>query len=293
MSNETIWVVESKPSDVEILNQGRLEGIGIVFGIGLIAFIGFIVRGLFIYFLKYEAPKDRPINSLMFFDQVRHKITLCIIIQWRAQIWRSINTGSWEIKSRYLQKIFLFQVIQMSSMSVVSVMTMVSIFNQTPMVSIFPQNTCYIFWATTQIYGWNMVTSSIGRAIYRLLCFHNLFKRNINTKKMVRQILLVQLIIAVSMISVKAFGYSKFGWEKATHYQFCSDMGPDQIQTLHEYNNEDFSSVLNYKTFKFTPILIAQTLVLAELFIYFWLIYHLWKHDKESFEDKIITRHTR
>lgn len=81
MSNETIWVVESKPSDVEILNQGRLEGIGIVFGIGLIAFIGFIVRGLFIYFLKYEAPKDRPINSLMFFDQVRHKITLCIIIQ--------------------------------------------------------------------------------------------------------------------------------------------------------------------------------------------------------------------
>ena len=71
MSNETISVVESKPLDVEVYNQGRLEGIGIASGIGLIAFIGFVARGLFIYYLKYEAPKDRPINSLMFYDQVR------------------------------------------------------------------------------------------------------------------------------------------------------------------------------------------------------------------------------
>ena len=71
MNNETISVVESKPLDVEVYNQGRLEGIGIASGIGLIAFIGFVARGLFIYYLKYEAPKDRPINSLMFYDQVR------------------------------------------------------------------------------------------------------------------------------------------------------------------------------------------------------------------------------
>ena len=70
MNNETIGVVESEPSDVEILNQGILEGIGIALGIGLIAFVGFITRVLIIYYLKYEAPKDRPINSLMFHDQV-------------------------------------------------------------------------------------------------------------------------------------------------------------------------------------------------------------------------------
>ena len=72
MINETICVVESESSDVEILNIGILEGMGIALGIGLIAFVGFIARGLFIYYLKYEAPKDRPINSLMFDDQVRH-----------------------------------------------------------------------------------------------------------------------------------------------------------------------------------------------------------------------------
>ena len=76
MINETICVVESESSDVEILNIGILEGMGIALGIGLIAFVGFIARGLFIYYLKYEAPKDRPINSLMFDDQVRYHSTL-------------------------------------------------------------------------------------------------------------------------------------------------------------------------------------------------------------------------
>ena len=45
MINETICVVESKLSDVEILNIGILEGTWIAVGIGLIAFVGFIARG--------------------------------------------------------------------------------------------------------------------------------------------------------------------------------------------------------------------------------------------------------
>ena len=71
MDNETICIVESEPSDVKILNIGILKGTGIAVGIGLIAFVGFVAKGLFIYYLKYEAPKDRPINRLMFHDQVR------------------------------------------------------------------------------------------------------------------------------------------------------------------------------------------------------------------------------
>ena len=77
MINETICVKESEPSEVEILDLERWEGIGIALGIGLIAFTGFLVRGLFIYYLKYEAPKDRPINSLMFHEQVRFHIDYC------------------------------------------------------------------------------------------------------------------------------------------------------------------------------------------------------------------------
>ena len=177
-------------------------------------------------------------------------------------------------------------------MSVVSAMTTVPIATQTPMASIFPQNACFVFWTATEIYSWNMVTSSIGMAIYRLLCFHFLFKRNLNTVKMFRIILLIQVIVSVSMISTIAVGYNTFGWEKAIHYQHCSDMGSDQVQTVHNYNNKDFDDKL-YKTLRLVSPMTAQTLVFAELCIYFWIIYHLWKHDKKNFEDKIITNHMR
>ena len=171
-------------------------------------------------------------------------------------------------------------------------MTTVSIATQTSISTIFPQNACYVFWSTIQIYTWNMVTSGIGMAIYRLLCFRFLFKRNLNTKKMVRYVLFTQVAVSVTMISVRAFGYEEFGWEKAIHYQFCNDMGSKQVQVLHDYNNEDFNNAL-YKTLRFAPVMIGQTLVLAEMLIYLWIIYHLWKHDKENFEDKVITEHMR
>ena len=74
MINETICVVESELTYIRTLRTGRYEGISIALGIGLIALIGFIVRGLFIYYLKFEAPKERPINFLMLNDQVRNHL---------------------------------------------------------------------------------------------------------------------------------------------------------------------------------------------------------------------------
>ena len=71
MYNETICIVESQPSKDKIFEVGELQGGEISLGLGIVAGIGFIVRGLFIYFLKYAAPKERPINSLMLHDQVR------------------------------------------------------------------------------------------------------------------------------------------------------------------------------------------------------------------------------
>ena len=177
-------------------------------------------------------------------------------------------------------------------MSVVSVMTTVPIATQTSMANIFPKNACHVFWSATQIYAWNMVTSSLGMAIYRLLCFHFLFKRELNTKKMVRNILIAQLVVSGSLMSSKAVGHRMFGWEKAIHHQFCSDMGSEQVEALHDYNIKDFNSTL-YETLRFAPVVIGQTLVLVELLIYFWIIYHLWKHDKKNCEENIITKHMR
>ena len=182
--------------------------------------------------------------------------------------------------------------IQISSQTVVSAMTTVPIATQTPMVSIFPQNACHVFLTVIQIHNWNLITSGVGMAIYRLLCFHFLFKRNLNTKKMVRTILIAQWIVSISMISCNSYCLSKFGWEKSIHYQDCMDMGWEQVHTLHDYNNQDFNSLM-YKTLRFAPIMAVQTLILAELFIYIWILYHMWKHDREKFRDKIITNHMR
>ena len=72
MPNSTISVVAVEHSHVDVLHTGIWSVVGLVIGLGMIAIVGFIARGLFIYFLTYEAPKDRPINTLMFEEQVRN-----------------------------------------------------------------------------------------------------------------------------------------------------------------------------------------------------------------------------
>ena len=72
MLNDTICLLNVKPSSLDVLNIDSWQAISLTIGIGFIAIIGLIARGLFIYFLTYEAPKDRPINVLMFEEQVRN-----------------------------------------------------------------------------------------------------------------------------------------------------------------------------------------------------------------------------
>ena len=69
-TNDTIQVVESELSKVQITKIGMLEGICLATAIGVVAFIGLAIRGLFIFYIKYRAPKQRPINKLMLDDQV-------------------------------------------------------------------------------------------------------------------------------------------------------------------------------------------------------------------------------
>ena len=69
--NDTICVLGSEPSGIAIHTLDGWEGPLIAFGIGLIAMIGFIIRGLFLYFLTYEAPKERTINKLLKEEQVK------------------------------------------------------------------------------------------------------------------------------------------------------------------------------------------------------------------------------
>ena len=69
-TNDTIQVLEAELSKVQITRMGMLEGICLAIAIGIVAFIGLAIRGLFIFYIKYRAPKQRPINKLMLDDQV-------------------------------------------------------------------------------------------------------------------------------------------------------------------------------------------------------------------------------
>lgn len=68
--NETICIKEFEYSGQEIQDVGTLNGIGIFLIISIIAAVGLAIRGFFIYYIKYEAPGDRPINTLILSDQV-------------------------------------------------------------------------------------------------------------------------------------------------------------------------------------------------------------------------------
>ena len=70
--NDTICVLGSEPSNIATHHlENDWGGPLIATGIGLIAGVGFVIRGLFIYFLTYEAQKDRTINTLIYEEQVR------------------------------------------------------------------------------------------------------------------------------------------------------------------------------------------------------------------------------
>ena len=68
--NVGIHVLESEVSTIQITQLGMFKGISIAFAIGIVAAIGLVIRGTFIYYIKYKAPKKRQINKLILHDQV-------------------------------------------------------------------------------------------------------------------------------------------------------------------------------------------------------------------------------
>ena len=82
--NETICIHKFEYSGQEVQDVGTLNGLGIALVIGIIAAVGLAIHGLFIYYIKYEAPGNRPVNTLILNDQVgllikTSKITFCQI----------------------------------------------------------------------------------------------------------------------------------------------------------------------------------------------------------------------
>ena len=78
--NETIFIYQFKPSSSGVLQIGAYYGVTIAAAIGVIAILGLLIRGLFIYYINYKT-SDRPINSLVWYEQVKIQNSIVAPIQ--------------------------------------------------------------------------------------------------------------------------------------------------------------------------------------------------------------------
>ena len=175
-------------------------------------------------------------------------------------------------------------------MTAISIMTTIPIATQRPMSDYVGRMGCQFYWGVNITFQSLMVNSGVGMAIYRLICFQNLFKKHLNTKKIIKTILLAELALLIFMITFSAFIYTTFGWEKALFYQFCMNVGPEAVSTIHEYTQHgeryDKSLLLGLRL---VLCIFGQAFLIAEMTIYAWILFNLWKHDKEHHSNGIIT----
>ena len=68
--NSTDFQLQEMEKSIKLLENGNVKGISLAIVISIVALVGIIIRCLFIYYVKYAAPKERPINTLMLYDQV-------------------------------------------------------------------------------------------------------------------------------------------------------------------------------------------------------------------------------
>ena len=90
--NESINICEATPSTISLLELGKIEGIVTGIGLAIIASIGLAIKALFVWYIQYRAPKDRPINTLIWYDQVNtyhllYYIQICkLFLNWDITI---------------------------------------------------------------------------------------------------------------------------------------------------------------------------------------------------------------
>ena len=176
-------------------------------------------------------------------------------------------------------------------MSAISAMTTLPIATQRPMYDYVGDVGCKLYWGVNITFQSVMVNSGLGMAIYRLICFNYLFKKELNIKKIANYILLAELMVSVFAISLSIWIFESFGWEKALFYQFCMNLGTAEVNALHKYtyqNNHHFNES-HLKWLRFCLHLFGQVLFTVELVIYAWILYNLWKHDKKNHSKGIIT----
>ena len=173
-------------------------------------------------------------------------------------------------------------------MIIIVAMTLSSAITKTPMHKHFGVKGCYFFWAVSNIYLCDAIVGGFGIAVFRLVCFHFLFKKEINANQLMRNVLFYGKVTVFILFVVGTTEIILNGMETAILYQFCMDLGPVQAKVLHQYENHQKNHPI-FSILRIGCVVIAQMMIIGELTIYLWLLYQLRIHDKERYQEGVIT----
>ena len=181
-----------------------------------------------------------------------------------------------------------FQATHFITMTIIIIMTISSVVTQTPIHEYFGVKGCYFFWSVNSMYLVQLAVGGIGMAALRLICFHYLFKKEINANQLMKSVLICEKVLAIVCLSMLASGVLLNGWETAILYQFCMNLGTVQAKVLHDYADREYNHFL-VNSLRVGAVIFGQLIIIGELVIYLWLIYHLRMHDKQKHQQGIIT----
>ena len=60
-----------------LFEVGNIRGLGVALGLGIVALACILGKCLFLYYIQFHAPKERPLNKLLALEQVS-KNNMCL-----------------------------------------------------------------------------------------------------------------------------------------------------------------------------------------------------------------------
>ena len=131
---------------------------------------------------------------------------------------------------------------------------------------------------TCAIFHWGAIGGFL-MALYRLMCL-------INKPMEIKTLMTIGFAITFCVTTNIVVLYNNFTtWESNPVFAFCTDKGSPNANQF-----DDTHSGSSVKILRALNIFVAQTLLLAELCIYAYIVRDLWKHDEKYFRNKTITR---
>ena len=126
----------------------------------------------------------------------------------------------------------MLQTIQLITGCILTVLILLSITTQTPLNEFVGTVGCHLYCIVIIILGASIFLSSLGMAIYRLMCLRNLMMEASWRKKIIKYVLVGELMIGI-IWTLALIGTTLYFGNPVQH--FCMNHGEEFSKILHRY----------------------------------------------------------